>query len=396
MSESEGRVRLAVYYSPFKQTNMSKKLSRLGCGLDPSKADFYASFGGLRSDGSFVIKGSRKFDNNPSGIKQFIEWLNKKLAKYNTDSDLPFQIIMEPTGVYHENLLAKCYEEGLPVSLVLAQRVKYYLLSLNQISKTDKVDASGICRMACEVKQKQWQPCSPNIMKLRSLLRHRKSLLDSQIRYKNQLHARKHSSWSGYSEEESLQRMISIIDEELVAIEKIIKSLYMEDKVLMSRLQKIIDSVHGVGLITALTVVAETNGFTEVRSQKQLTRYAGYDIIQNQSGQREGRTKISKRGNSRIRAVMHMASLTAIQKEGPLRCMFLRILRRNPKLKMKAYVAVQRKLLLLIYALYKKDEAYDANYHKKLQKTMGEEQKSSPHFKSGLHRIDVEKSTLPI
>jgi transposase len=375
---------------------MSKKLSRLGCGIDTSKKDFYACFGGSRLDGSFVVKGSRKFDNNSSGIKQFIEWLNKKLAKHNTDSDLPFQIIMEPTGVYHEDLLAKCYEESLPVCLVLAQRVKFYLLSMGQISKTDKVDAKGICKMACQSKQKQWQPSSPNIMKLRSALRHRKSLLDSQTRYKNQLHARKHSSWSGYSEEESLQRMIAIIDEELAAIEKIIKKLYKEDKVLRGRLQKIIDSVHGVGLITVLTVVAETNGFTEVRSQKQLTRFAGYDIIQNQSGQREGRTKISKRGNSRIRAVMHMSSLTAIQKQGPLRNIFLRIFRRNPKAKMKAYVAVQRKLLLLIYSLYKKDEAYDPNYHKILQKEMGGEQKSSPHLKSGLHGIDVEKSTLPI
>ena len=375
---------------------MSKKLSRLGCGVDVSKEDIYACFGGVRPDGSHVVKGSRKFGNNSSGIKQFIGWLKKKLVKYNAESDVPFQMIMEPTGVYHEALLAMAYEEGLPVCLVLAQRVKYFLLSLNQISKTDKVDAKGICRMACESKQRQWQPCSPNIMKLRSALRHRKSLLDSQTRYKNKLHARKYSSWSGSYEEESLQRLIALLDEELAAIEKIITKLYKQDEVLKDRLQKIIDSVHGVGLITALTVVAETNGFTEIRSRKQLARFAGYDIIQNQSGQREGRTKISKRGNSRIRAVMHMASLTAIQKEGPLQAMFLRIHRRNPKIKMKAYVAVQRKLLLLIYTLYQKDAAYDPDYHKELQKEIGKAKKGSPHFKSGLHGIDAEKSALPI
>ncbi|MGK7370985.1 MAG: IS110 family transposase [Candidatus Halalkalibacterium sp. M3_1C_030] len=375
---------------------MSNNLTRLGCGLDISKQDIYACFGGIRKDGTYVIKGSRKFENTPSGIKQFLLWLNKKLAKYNPSSKLPFQVVMEPTGVYHEDLLGKAYEAGLPVCVVLAQRVKYYLLSVGQINKTDTVDAKGICRMACELKQNLWKPCSPNIMQLRSALRHRKSLVDSQVRHKNQLHARKHSNWSGPFEEKSLRRMIKMIDKEINVIEKEINRLYMQDEVLRNRLQKIIDSVHGLGMISALTVVAETNGFAQIRSRKQLTRYAGYDIIQNQSGQREGRTKISKRGNSRIRAVMHMASLSVVQKEGPLQALYLRILRRNPKIKMKGYVAVQRKLLLLIYTLYKNNTAYDTDYHKKLQKEIGGVEKGSPHSNSGLRGIDAVKTALPI
>jgi transposase len=375
---------------------MSKNLTRLGCGLDISKKEIYACLGGIRQDGAYVIKATRKFENTPSGIKQFLIWVAKWLSKLDPDSKLSFQIVMEPTGVYHEALLGKAYEAGLPVCVVLAQRVKYYLLSVGQISKTDAIDAKGICRMACEVKQKLWKPCSRNIMKIRSVLRHRKSLLDSQVRYKNQLHAREQSNWSGPSEEESLGRMIKMIDKEIDLIEKEIKKLYKQDEVLKNRLQKIIDSVHGLGLITALTAVAETNGFAQIRSRKQLARYAGYDIIQNQSGQREGRTKISKRGNSRIRAVMHMASLSVVKKEGPLQSLFLRIRRKNPKAKMKGYVAVQRKLLLLIYTLYKNDAAYDPNYHKELQKEIQGEQKGSPHSNSGLRGIDAAKTALPI
>lgn len=371
-------------------------MNRLGCGVDSGKKEFHACFGGLRQeDGSYVIKRTRKFENTPSGIKQFLSWVDKWLQKYDPESNLPFQVVMEPTGVYHENLLAAAYDAGLPVCVVLAQRVKYFLLSINQISKTDRVDAKGICRMACEQKQKLWKPSSPNIMKLRSALRHRKALLDSQTRYKNQLHARRHSGWSNPSEEESLKRLIKIMDEEIDQMDKLIEELYKQDEVLTNRLQKIVDTVHGVGLISALSPIAETNGFTEIRSRKQLTSYAGYDIIQNQSGQREGRTKISKRGNSRIRAAMHMASLSAVKKEGPLQALFLRVLRRNPKIKMKAYVAVQRKLLLLIYTLYKNDTAYDPDYHKKLQKEIMGEEQSSPHSKSGLHEIDAAKTALP-
>lgn len=375
---------------------MSKKLTRLGCGVDTGKKEVFVCIGGLRPDGSYVTKARKKFKNTFSGIKQLIEWMNKHLAKLNPEGQLPFQMVMEPTGVYHELLLDRAYEAGFPVCLVLAQRVKYFLLSIGQISKTDAVDARGICKMACEVKQERWKPCSPNIMNLRSALRHRKSLVESKTRYKNQLHALKHSNYASSTEIESLERLVKVIEKEIRAIEKTIKKLYKQDKVLANRLQKIIDSLHGVGLITILTVVAETNGFAKISSRKQLTHFAGYDIVQDQSGQREGRTKISKQGNSRIRAVMHMSSLQVVQKEGPLQAMHSRILRKNPKVKMKAYVAVQRKLLLLIYTLYKKDEAYDPDYHKKLQDEMKGKQKGSPHSKSGLRGIGAEKVALPI
>lgn len=360
---------------------MKQSLYRVGCGLDVSKKRFYACVGGLKQDSSFVVKATRKFDNTPSGVEQFIKWLDRNLSKLNPQSSLPFQIIVEPTGVYHETLLAKCYEADLPICQVVAQRVKHYLHSIDHISKTDRDDARGICRMACEQKHQAWKPCSPNIMGIRTALRHRRSLVNSKTRFANQLHALNNSQWSSQLEEESLQRLIDEIDKEIKQTEQLITALYQQDEVLKNRLQKIIDSVYGLGLITALTPVAETNGFASIRSRKQLTRYAGYDIVQNQSGQHRGRTRISKRGNARIRAQMHMASLSVVKKKGPLQALFLRVLSRNPNAKMKAYVAVQRKLLLLIYTLYKKDEAYDPNYHTKLN---GQTQKqSSPHQIAG-------------
>ena len=360
---------------------MKQSWYRLGCGLDVSKKQFYACIGGIKQDGFFVVRASRKFDNNSSGVEQFLEWLDTKLSKLNPQSSVPFQIIVEPTGVYHETLLAKCYEADLPICQVVGQRVKHYLHSIDHISKTDRDDAKGICRMACEQKHQQWKPCSPNIMRIRTALRHRRSLVDSKTRFANQLHALNNSKWSSRLEEESLQRLIDEVDKEIKRTEQLITELYQQDEVLKNRLQKIIDSVYGLGLLTALTPVAETNGFASIRSRKQLARYAGYDIIQDQSGQRRGRTRISKRGNARIRAQMHMASLSVVKKKGPLQALFLRVLSRNPNAKMKAYVAVQRKLLLLIYTLYKKDQAYDPNYHKRLY---GHAQKqSSPHQLAG-------------
>ncbi|MEI9945951.1 MAG: IS110 family transposase [Chitinophagaceae bacterium] len=66
----------------------------------------------------------------------------------------------------------------------------------------------------------------------------------------------------------------------------------------MKKLLIIICSIPGVGLLTAVTVLAETNGFDLIRNKKQLTSYAGLDVREKQSGTSvKGKPKISKKGN---------------------------------------------------------------------------------------------------
>jgi hypothetical protein len=130
----------------------------------------------------------------------------------------------------------------------------------------------------------------------------------------------------------------------------------------------------GLGILTLSTVLAETNGFTLFNNYKQLVSYAGYDVVEAQSGTRVGKTKISKRGNSRIRRALHMPSLVVIQcKVKPFKDLYDRTYEKHA-IKMKSYVAVQKKLLIMIYHLWNKNEVYDANYQLNIQE---EEQKFS-------------------
>lgn len=90
--------------------------------------------------------------------------------------------------------------------------------------------------------------------------------------------------------------------------------------------------------------------------------YAGYDVIENQSGKHIGKTRISKKGNSHISRILHMPSLSVITYEQkPFADLFARVYE-STAIKMKGYVAVQKKLLVMIYTLWKKDQVYDANY----------------------------------
>jgi len=63
-------------------------------------------------------------------------------------------------------------------------------------------------------------------------------------------------------------------------------------------------TIQGVGLLTVLTVLAETNGFVLARSIKQVVSYAGLGIVEHQSGQSRAPTHISKRGNARLRRAL--------------------------------------------------------------------------------------------
>lgn len=362
---------------------MKKKFIRLACGLDIGKDKFRACFGRIDQSGHFTVKAGRFFDNNSSGIKDFLIWMKKHLDKLNPTDELPFQVLLETTGVYHESVCLSIYEAGLPVCLEVSKRVKKYLQSIGQYSKTDKLDAKGICQMACERKFKLWKPASPNILKLRTALRHRKSLVNNKTRLTNQLHALDHSAYTNKQIKSSINRLVRQIDREIQKMENLCIVLYQADQVLYEKLNPIVDSIKGVGLITALTIIAETNGFAEITSRKQLASYAGYDIIENQSGNTNKPTRISKQGNARIRSQMYMAAVALIRSQsGPIYQFYERVRERNPKIYKIANVAVQRKLLLLIYTLYKNETQYDPQYHQKQSK------KNSPETSPELCEIE--------
>lgn len=99
-------------------------------------------------------------------------------------------------------------------------------------------------------------------------------------------------------------------------------------------------------------------------SVAQLVSYAGYDVVENQSGKRVGRSRISKKRNAHIRRALHMPALNVKRWHKPtFLALWERVYQRR-KIKMVAYVAVQRKLLVLIYTLWKNGQIYDP--HKNL------------------------------
>ena len=382
---------------------MAHSFSRYGVGIDLSKDHFHVCFKGLCSNDAEKIVGTRKFPQTPAGFRAFDQWLQQK----RKDKEIPCKILMEVTGVYHENLIYFLHQAGYEVSLMLGSRVKHYLRSIGHVSKTDKEDSQGIASMVLRQQTPTWKPVSEEMHQIRQLIRYRSSLVDSRVSFQNQLHAISHSRLAHKEIVQSIGRIVKQTNADIARIEQQTRQLVKADPELWGRIMTIVDSLPGVGFLTVVTVLAETDGFSFIRSAKQLTSYAGYDIIENQSGKFSGKTRISKQGNARLRKAMYMPALAHIRTaDGPLYDLYLRLLKRNGGIKKKARVAVQRKLLCLIYSLWNSGEKYDPQYHLQQQQPPQTKEvvplpdnndrpnESSPNQEPGLHEIDQLEAEL--
>lgn len=327
-------------------------------GIDISKKSMDVCISVIDNQQEVIIKGSRVFDNTKSGIRNLIEWINKR-----REPNLSLTFTMEATGVYYERLVLKLYELGYSVCVVLPNKAKKYKESIGYKSKNDKIDARGLSKMGAEQKLKAWIPFSKNIYKLRTLTRHYENLQKQRTILLNRKESQQYSRESNSIVLNQISQMLDLINEQIDSIKEAIKQAINQDLKLKEKVEKI-EIIKGLGIITIAAVIAETNGFYLFKNQRQLVSYSGYDIIENQSGNRVGKTRISKKGNSHIRRAMHMPALNMVRYEqAGFKQLYERIYKKK-NLKMKAYTAVQRKLLILIYTLWKNNEKYDPNYYK--------------------------------
>lgn len=326
-------------------------------GIDVSKDSFKACFSVINTEQNVTIKSSGSFSNKLDGFKKFLEWVKK-----HSKEDLPSTFLMEATGVYYEQLAWFLYDKNFKVSVIVPNKAKRYLQSLGLKSKNDKIDAEGLSKMGAQQVLPIWIPLSKNIYTLRSLTRLLEALNQQKTAFGNQLHALNHCMYELKDAKRILTKTIQNLNKQIVNLEKDIHKIIMKDTLLKSKYDKI-SKIKGVGMLTFSVIVAETNGFELFENQRQLVSYAGYDVVENQSGNRKGKTRISKKGNSHIRRALHMPALITVKNNEPVfKNLYERIYDRTG-IKMKAYVAIQKKLLCMIYALWKKDKAFEPDYH---------------------------------
>ena len=333
-----------------------RKVVKQVAGIDVAQKELVVTLGRMLDDFSIELFSYKVFKNNDSGVKLLVDWVNKL-----TDYEVPVRYVMEATGVYHQKFAYYLVDNGCEISIVLPNKISNYIRTLELKTITDKTCSQAIAQFGLERKLDKWAKPKSIYKELQQLTRERDQIVQERSVIKNQIHAEKTESEPNQISLERMQARIRFLNSQEKEIKADITDIVRQDSDLKQVINNI-TTIPGVGELTAVIVLAETNGFELIRNKSQLSSYAGLDVKEKQSGTSvKGKPRISKKGNRNLRKSMHLPSLTAVKWDENFNNIYARLISKNG-IKMKALVAVQRKILELIYILFKNETVYDKEY----------------------------------
>jgi transposase len=320
-------------------------------GIDISKSKFDAAIGFVNYNQKTKLIASHVFTNSNEGFLDLVKWVNKKIF-----AEAPVSYSMEATGVYYERLAFYLNDNKFQVHVLVPSIAKKYIQSIGIKTKTDKIDAKSLMQLGLERNLKKWTAPDNNFYQLRILTRERESLIKERTQLLNQRHALESRYDQNEKTSQRLKKRIELLNVYVAEVELDIKNVISQNKELNKKTNQLL-TIPGVGIITVATVLAETYGFNLIQNVRQLTSYAGYDVVLNDSGQNKSKGKISKKGNNRIRKAMHLPAISA-RRNNPNYQVFYDKIYNKRNIKMVGCVALQRKLLCLMYTLWKNNEEF--------------------------------------
>lgn len=142
------------------------------------------------------------------------------------------------------------------------------------------------------------------------------------------------------------------IEEVEKAMEKQLQALGIGDYLL---------SIKGIGIVTAAGILGEIGDPRRFVSWKQVRKLAGFNLVEDSSGQRQGRRVISKRGRSLLRSFLYQAAIVMVAKNEHFKQLYHYLTKRkeNPLKKKQALIVIATKLIRVMFALITKEEFYD-------------------------------------
>ncbi|MGE6353898.1 IS110 family transposase [Flavobacterium sp. NPDC079362] len=271
--------------------------------------------------------------------------------------------VMEATGVYHQRFAYYLDQNDYQVSIVLPNKISNYIRSLDLKTITDKTCSQAIAQFGLERQLDLWKRPKRVYKNLQQLPRERDQIVTERVVVKNQLHAELSEAEPNENSLKRIKSRIRFLTSQEQEIKEEINDIVRSDENLKKEID-IICTLPGIGELTAVIILAETNGFELIRNKKQLASYAGLDVKEKQSGTSiKGKSRISKRGNRSLRGAMHFPALSAVKWDDNFKELYSRLVSKHG-IKMKALVAVQRKLLAMTYVLFKNKMTYNKDYEK--------------------------------
>lgn len=270
--------------------------------------------------------------NTPKSIKTWLKTVPKGSA-----------LALEATSSYHMELAEQAYAAGLNVYVIDGLRLSRYRDSLGVRAKTDANDATLLARFLNRERAslKAWVPPPPGHRQIQMLLRRRAKLVE--------IRGILRMSWSG---EKLFASELEIIEKALKQLERLFEMRLREavkEAGLLDQLRRL-QQLPGVGFLTAVGLVMSfMRG--EFSNSDAFFAYLGMDVITAQSGKWVGRGRLSKRGDSEVRRLLHNAAMSGSRTE-TWKQFYAHHLARGKKTT-QALVILSRRLARLAYGLMK-------------------------------------------
>lgn len=297
------------------------------------------------------VCGTGHFDNCDTGFESLHRWLeNRKVDSLHA--------CMEATSRYGIALATFLHAQGYDVSIVNPSRIRHYGRSQLSRTKTDKADALLIADFCVTQAPSLWEPPSDFHTELQALNRYLNDLKANRAQEKTRLD----SGIPSHSVKSAIQDHIDFLDDQIKQVEKEIKELLKQDDEYRQQL-KLLTSIPGIGLITALNFLAEVPDISAFPQARQLAAFAGLCPTEHRSGTSvRKKSRLSKTGSKRLRTIFFMSALTVKKNGNPLISPLIDRMEKEGRADKIIIGAIMRKLLHLAYGVLKTGKPFDPQY----------------------------------
>jgi transposase len=299
---------------------------------------------------------SKSVANSRTGIADFLVWIGKQHISPNE-----LHVVMESTGVYHEQAALALADAGVTVSIANPAQVKNFGRGLAVRTKTDGVDSLVLARYGALLKPAAWIPPAPEARMLQALLARREAIAQDLQRERNR-QEKADASDTPELIRKSLEDSIEFLVKQLTQLQQDIDD-HIDKHPNLEKDMSLLQSIPGVGPQVGGNMLSVLSSH-HFESAEQLAAYLGLVPVERQSGSSVlGRAKLSKAGPARIRAVLYMAAVVAKRCNPHVKALYDRLLARG-KTKMSALGAAMRKLVHLCFGVIKTQQPYQHDYSK--------------------------------
>jgi transposase len=300
-----------------------------------------------------------KIENNPKGLTSFWKELMKNCIDFKVSESV---FCMEHTGIYNQHLLTFLQQKNANICLENPVQIKFS--NGMQRGKSDQIDCERIAMYASKENEnlKLWEPPRDVVKMLKNLtvLRTRLIMAKKTLTVpanEIKLFDKETSKTISSCCEASIKRL----DLDLQKVESKINEIIKNDATL-KRLFAITTSINGVGPITAVELIICTNEFKTITKAKKFACYAGIVPFEYVSGTSiKSRAKVSHRANKRMKMLLHMGALTAINCNQDLKNYYARKVEEG-KNKMLVLNSIRNKIVQRVFACVRDNKLYEKNY----------------------------------